>query len=405
MFIYRKWSRLSVLSFLILLMVALALGACGRNQSKPTTFKVNGEAVKTPETEVKEGELYVPASFLKEQLGMEVTWTPVPVDAEAKGPKVYYSNRVQTLMYHDISPKDQPGRSSITVADFRKQLELLRSEGFHVISMDQYVDFLLNNGKVPDNAVLLTFDDGYETFYTYAYPMLKEFGYPATVFLIVSGVDDPSRPGSPKLKWDQVKEMNRDGMSFYSHTYDQHITIPVDEKDSQKPALMHAQYLKKEKRMETQEEYRTRIHNDLAKANERLNAELGNKRNILCFPYGKYSLTTLDVAKSLGIEVMFTTMEGIDTRVDRIGYRMNGSKAGEKPEVLISRMKKGAETLENAETKGVLNVNGNPLPLSGRVPETKGKELLVPLREFCTAAKVGIAHEKKQNLIELTVSQ
>ncbi|WP_058302803.1 polysaccharide deacetylase family protein [Gorillibacterium timonense] len=399
-----KFRKSPLSSLIALLAVSLLLGSCGIT-SRSYQFSVDGVDIAKPKLETEHGELYVPASFLKQTLGLDVSWTPVAKQQEHSADGVYYSDRVLPLMYHDISLKEQPGRSSVTTADFRKQMELLRTEGFHVISMDEYVDFLLNKGKVPDNAVLITFDDGYETFYTYAYPILKEFGYPATNFLIVSGVDNPKLAGSPKLKWDQVRKMKQDGMSFYSHTYNQHITVPVDEKGSQKPALMHAQYLKKEKRMETPQEYRDRITKDLAKANERLKAELDNTRNILCFPYGKYSLTTLEVAKSLGIEVMFTTMEGIDTRSDLIGFRMNGSKAGEKPETLINRMKQGDKTLENRETKGILNVNGSALPLSGLEPEVKGDELMVPLREFCTVAKVGLVHDKKHKRIELTKPQ
>lgn len=380
------------------------LASCGLTGKSSYRFFVNGSEVKKPSTETEQDELYVPASFLKESLGMEVNWTASAKNDTPPAKGVYYTDRVQTLMYHDIWPKDQPGRSSITVADFRKQMELLRDEGFHVISMDQYADFILNKGKVPDNAVLLTFDDGYETFYTYAYPILKEFGYTATNFLIVSGVDDPKKAGSPKLKWDQIRKMKQDGMSFYSHTYDQHITVAVDAKGSQKPALMHAQYLKKEKRMETAEEYRKRISDDLTKAEERLKAELGNKLSVLCFPYGKYSLTTLEVAKAAGIDFMFTTMEGIDTRADRIGYRMNGSKAGEKPETLIGRMKQGDRTLENKETRGILSVNGNDIPLSGLTPEMKDGELMVPLREFCNATRVGLVFDKKRQRIELTAT-
>jgi len=390
-------------SLLLLLALPLLLSSCGLFAPSSYRFVVNGSEVTKPAVlETRQKELYVPASFLKQNLGMDVTWTPDAQPAEPSAKGVYYTDRVQTLMYHDIWPKAQPGRSSITVADFRRQMELLKENGFHVITMDQYADFILNKGKIPDNAVLLTFDDGYETFYTYAYPILKEFGYTATNFLIVSSVDNPKKPGSPKLRWDQIKRMRQDGMSFYSHTYDQHYTVPVNAEGKQKPALMHSQYLPKEQRMETPEEYRDRITKDLTKAEERLKAELGNKRSILCFPYGKYSLTTLEAAKTTGIQLMFTTMEGIDTRADRISFRMNGSLAGEKPETLIERMKQGDKTLENKETKGFLVVNGFDLPLSGLVPEMKGTELMVPLREFCDAAHIGLTLDKRSRRIEIT---
>ncbi|MFE4712997.1 polysaccharide deacetylase family protein [Paenibacillus sp. NPDC056722] len=366
------------------------------------SFLVEGKESPPPKFQLSHGELFVPASFLENSLGLKIKWDPLPQESTPTGKGIYYRDKVLTLMYHAISPEVQKGASSISTAEFRTQLELLKKNNFHIITMDQYADFMLKGGKIPDNAVLLTFDDGYESFYTYAYPLLKEFGDTATNFVIVGAVDGHV-PGLPKLTWDQMREMKKSGMSFYNHTYDAHHMITVNSEGDQKPALAHLQFLPKENRVETVQEYRNRIDADLRHADNRLQTELGNTRNILCFPYGKYSLTALEVAQSQGINLFFTIGKGINTKFDRIGYRLDASKAGETPEHLIARMKRGGKESENAETKGLLMVNDIPLPFSGSVPKMKDNELMIPLREFSAATKVNMTLSNRDRKVTLSM--
>src|SRR4029453_14466196 len=110
---------------------------------------------------------------------------------------IYYKDRVLVLMYHDLSPEPKDP-SALSVANFGKQLELMRDNNFHWISMSHNTDFILHSSPVPDNAVLLTFDDGYESFYTYAYPLLQKYQAPASNFLIVKTIDNPEYKGIPK---------------------------------------------------------------------------------------------------------------------------------------------------------------------------------------------------------------
>lgn len=84
-----------------------------------------------------------------------------------------YQNRVAVLMYHHISDTVR-GTSVITPQLFREHLDMLQRKGYHVISTERLAQFLAGKATVPPRAVALTFDDGYESFYTYAYPELKK---------------------------------------------------------------------------------------------------------------------------------------------------------------------------------------------------------------------------------------
>ncbi|MFC4598549.1 polysaccharide deacetylase family protein [Cohnella hongkongensis] len=258
-------------------------------------------------------------------------------EAEPVEEAVYYSDQVSVLMYHDLT-EGKTTKNALSVKDFKKQMELLKRNGFQVIGMKEYSEFILNQGPVPDNAVLITFDDGYESFYKLAYPVLKEYGYPATNFVIVKYIDE--RIGAPKITWDQMREMQKDGMTFYSHTYDSHVYVEENGQGGKKPALTARKYLIEEKRQETLEEARQRISEDLAKAEERLKDELGNADSILSFPYGAFNDTVLDVMQSLDIQLSFTVRKGINSRADANSYRINGANAKESPKTVIDHLKK-----------------------------------------------------------------
>jgi len=256
--------------------------------------------------------------------------------ATEAGP-IYYKDQVAVLMYHDLT-EGKTTKKALSVDVFKKQMELLKTNGFQVIGMKEYSDFILQQGPVPDKAVLITFDDGYESFYKLAYPVLKEYGYPATAFPIVKFIDE--RIGAPKMTWDQMREMQKDGMTFYSHTYDSHVYAEVDEKGKSKPALTARKYLIDKKRQETDEEAKRRIFEDLSKAEERLKEELGNTDSILSFPYGAFDDIVTDVLESLDIRISFTIKKGLNSRSDAMGFRINAADAGTSPKTAFELLNK-----------------------------------------------------------------
>lgn len=258
----------------------------------------------------------------------------------AQSEPVYYSDQVAVLMYHHLETETTPGLSSLAVRDFQKQMHLLKENGFHVISMEQYARYMMESAPVPDNAVLLTFDDGYESFYSHAYPILRKYHYPATNFVIVSSIDDRNRQGIPKLTWEQMREMQKSGMSFYNHTFDSHRYGRIDSSGHKGTVLSHPLYLEDHGRMETTTEYIRRVSNDLEAAERRLREELSNEMGIIAFPYGQYDQEhTLKIMQKLDIELAFTIQPGINTRSDRFGRRINAGGGDQSPEQLIAQLK------------------------------------------------------------------
>ncbi|MDQ8738067.1 polysaccharide deacetylase family protein [Paenibacillus sp. LHD-38] len=270
-----------------------------------------------------------------------------PEDNNPNG--IYYKNRVLVLMYHDLSPEPKDA-GTLSVANFEKQLELMRDNNFHWISMKQYTDFILHSAPVPDNAVLLTFDDGYESFYTYAYPLIKKYQAPVSNFLIVNAIDNPEYKGIPKVTWEQVELMHRNGIEFFSHTYDSHKYAKTDSTSTEETAMLAGRiYLKDMQRKETEEEYKLRVTNDLKQANDILEQKLGIQNNVLAFPFGGFSESLLDICDQLGIDVTLTVKMGLNKPGQTNGFRLNTGGMANDPALQLSLMKHAEKKLGNIQ--------------------------------------------------------
>ncbi|MCC7495621.1 MAG: polysaccharide deacetylase family protein [Fimbriimonadaceae bacterium] len=138
------------------------------------------------------------------------TGSPVTA-AVAVAPRVWTQGRqeVPVLMYHDVL--DTPNLwFDLSRADFRQQLQHLREAGVTVVRLDQVVAHLREGAPLPPRAVALTFDQGTRGLYTTAWPLLREFGYPATFFVHTGYVGRPS-PTKEHVTWDQLRELAASG--------------------------------------------------------------------------------------------------------------------------------------------------------------------------------------------------
>jgi peptidoglycan/xylan/chitin deacetylase (PgdA/CDA1 family) len=134
-------------------------------------------------------------------------------------------SRARILVYHSIS-EDPLNPFSVSPEDFEEQVRFLSQE-YNVISLEELVACITDNGReIPPDSVVITFDDGFKDNYIYAYPVLRKYGVPATIFVITERLEPSGAPqfaakdqtSGLYLSWDQVIEMSRDGVSIGSHT-------------------------------------------------------------------------------------------------------------------------------------------------------------------------------------------
>lgn len=121
---------------------------------------------------------------------------------------------IPILCYHDVTPNN-PDNNGLLISPekFKEQLQYLKDNNYTPITLDELYDYLRNNKEIPEKPVVITFDDGYKGNYEYAYPLLKEFKFPATMFVISNYVG-----GTDFMTTEQLKEMSNNGIEIESHT-------------------------------------------------------------------------------------------------------------------------------------------------------------------------------------------
>jgi len=129
---------------------------------------------------------------------------------------------VLILTYHSIDPSGSV--ISTSPAQFRRQMMQLRKSGFKVLSVSELARLLHAKADLPPKAAAITYDDGYRNIYEHAFPVLQEYGFPATVFLVAGRCGERSQWDGRRsqaldiLNWSQVKEMARHNVEFGSHS-------------------------------------------------------------------------------------------------------------------------------------------------------------------------------------------
>lgn len=187
---------------------------------------------------------------------------------------------VSVLMYHMIG--DMKNNSAVmTEENLRRQMQYLKDHDYHPITMQELYDYVAKGAALPSRPVCITFDDGYADSYTVVYPMMKEFGYPWTLFLITDDVEK----GYNRMTWEQLKEMAESG------------TVTIANHTLSHPRL-HNLATRKEK------------ENEIIGANQALKYRLGIDNEWLAYPYGDYDDEVIDICIKAGIKMAVTTDAG-----------------------------------------------------------------------------------------------
>ena len=205
---------------------------------------------------------------------------------------------VPILLYHNVTKGYSLEDASlhITPEEFENQLAALKENGFNIIPMQQYIQYVNGEVTLPENPVIITFDDGYSGVYNYAYPILQKLQVHATVF-VITGLVGYNDTVYPHFTWAQAAEMDKSGVvDIQSHTrfhYNaEEIPLPL-------------------------------LTLELRKSKFDLETRLGKKCNILAFPYGAYNNSGLQAAISAGFTCVARTEDrGTNRKSDGL-YHLN----------------------------------------------------------------------------------
>ncbi len=199
--------------------------------------------------------------------------------------------RVPVLMYHYLSiPPDDANiyRRDLSVSPelFARQLEAIQAAGYTTISLYDLQAHLWEGAPLPEKPVVITFDDAYRDNYTNAFPLLRERGMIATIFVVTDFMDE-ERPAY--MTWDMAREMLAGGISIESHGRN-HISLKNQSQD----------YL---------------VWQALGSL-ETIQHELGIRPRFVSYPAGEFDGQTIAIFQSADYWAGFTTIQGATHNTD-----------------------------------------------------------------------------------------
>lgn len=199
------------------------------------------------------------------------------------------------LAYHDIRPvtatEEHPDPTEnakyhfvVTPEAFDAQLTALKAAGYTSITSDQYVDYL-HGGQLPPRSVLITFDDGTHGLWTHADKILERHGMHGVAFLITGNVG-ANRPYY--LSWQEIDRMARSGRwDFQSHTHKMHARLPINANGDVASEMVHRRWLFEKNRLETLDEFETKIRADLRKSIQDIVDRGLPRPSLFAFPFSE----------------------------------------------------------------------------------------------------------------------
>ncbi|MEM9620597.1 MAG: polysaccharide deacetylase family protein [Pseudomonadota bacterium] len=198
---------------------------------------------------------------------------------------------IPILCYHQFTPGNTTSqRLEVSAAAFRAQLTYLRDNNYVVLSLDDVAAILDGRQAIPERAVVLTIDDGYRSVYDVAWPILQEFGFPATLYIYTDFVG-----GGKALSWAQMREMQTTGLIDIQSHAKSHTSLSRQTSDTGDAA------------------YRQRVAAEVSTSAAILSSRLGSEPLHLSYPYGNSSIEAADILRDAGYRTATTVTRGENT--------------------------------------------------------------------------------------------
>ena len=188
---------------------------------------------------------------------------------------------VPILVYHNLDAQPK-GRLVQSAASFEQQMRYLKAEGYHTLTLAEFLEFTRLNRQLPKKSVVLTFDDGYKSFKQFAYPVLKELGFTATLFVYTDYVG----AGRNALSWTDIKALQAEGFDIQAHS------------------KTHGDLRRAPG--ETAAQFEQRMHAELAQPRDLFRRQIGQVPDTIAYPYGRWDADVLKQVKNTGYVAAFT---------------------------------------------------------------------------------------------------
>lgn len=237
---------------------------------------------------------------------------------------------VPIIMYHSILKNSHLGKYVITPEEFEDDIRYLSEHKYNSITMADLINYVYNNGDIPLNPVMITFDDGNLNNYLYGQPVLKKYNMKAVVSVIGSYTEAFSKvpyptndPAYAHVSWDQIKAMSDSGyFEIQNHSYDLH---HISKRNGSK-----------RRKGESLESYRNMLVSDVMKLQNKLTTTCGITPNTFTYPYGAISKESNEILKEMGFKATLTCSEGVNLINKDIKDPLYGLKRYNRPHGIAS---------------------------------------------------------------------
>jgi len=201
-----------------------------------------------------------------------------------------YSAKATVLMYHSINTNSL--FFTVRSENFAEQMAYLKNKRFNIISLNQLVELIEEKKLIPQKTIVLTFDDGYKDNYFSAYPILKKYNFPATIFLVPDLIGQTTRNRQnivfKMLDWPQIQEMHQSGLI-----------------DFQPHSLTH----QKLDRIKS-----TEVEHEVKESKIIIEEKLNKKCYFFAYPGGNFNEAAIDILKENGFRAALTINNALADR-------------------------------------------------------------------------------------------
>lgn len=197
-----------------------------------------------------------------------------------------FAAQANVFIYHRFGDPRFPS-TNISLQDFRAHLEFLTQQKFSVLKLGQVIERLQSGQDLPQRCAVITIDDAYRSFLTGGWPLLKEFGYPATLFVSTDAVG-----GGGYLNWQELVVLQNDGLEIGNHS------------------ASHA-YLLDRLSSENDEDWIARIAEEFRISQQSFIDYLGVLPKLFAYPYGEFSPELANLVERAGFTAAFGQQSGV----------------------------------------------------------------------------------------------
>jgi peptidoglycan/xylan/chitin deacetylase (PgdA/CDA1 family) len=196
------------------------------------------------------------------------------------------ADHATVFIYHRFGDARYPSTNT-SLADFRAHLEILRKGGHAVLPLAEIAERLRTGAPLPERCVAITVDDAFRSFLKGAMPLLREYGYPATLFVNSGEMDGPDY-----LTWEELRRLAAEGVEIGNHS------------------AAHG-YLLDSRPGESRAAWRQRVKGEILRAQQELTARIGRAPRLFAYPYGEFSAELIEVVRELGFLAAVGQQSGV----------------------------------------------------------------------------------------------